>query len=51
MIGIIAAVSVNGVIGQDNKIPFDYSEDTIIEVNGKTFKRNGDSWEEVKGGQ
>src|SRR5579872_315474 len=31
--------------------PFDYSEDTIIEVNGKTFKRNGDSWEEIKGGQ
>jgi|SRR5579872_46069 len=31
--------------------PFDYSEDTIIEVNGKTFKRNGDTWEEVRGGQ
>jgi dihydrofolate reductase len=27
MIGIIAAVTVNGVIGLDNKLPFDYSED------------------------
>ena len=31
--------------------PYDYSEDTVIELNGKTFKRNGDEWEEVKGGQ
>jgi dihydrofolate reductase len=27
MIGMIAAISQNGVIGQDNKIPFDYPED------------------------
>lgn len=27
MIAIIAAISSNGVIGQDNKIPFHYSED------------------------
>lgn len=27
MIGIIAAVSINGVIGVDNKLPFNYPED------------------------
>lgn len=27
MIGMIAAVSVNGVIGLDNKLPFDYPQD------------------------
>lgn len=27
MIGIIAAVTVNGVIGVENKLPFDYPED------------------------
>ena len=27
MIGIIAAVSQNGVIGKENKLPFNYPED------------------------
>lgn len=51
MIGIIAAVSVNGVIGQDNKIPFDYSEDlkhframtlnSVVVMGRKTFEGIG----------
>lgn len=34
MIGIIAAVTTNGVIGKDNKLPFNYPEDL------KWFKKN-----------
>ncbi len=30
MIGLIAAVSSNGVIGQENKLPFDYKEDMMF---------------------
>jgi len=51
MIGLIAAVSVNGVIGQDNKIPFDYPEDlkhfkamtlnSVIIMGRKTFEGIG----------
>ena len=51
MIGMIAAVSVNGVIGQDNKIPFDYSEDmkyfkmmtlnSVVVMGRKTFEGIG----------
>ncbi len=51
MIGIIAAVSVNGVIGQDNKIPFDYPADlkhfrettlnSVIVMGRKTFEGIG----------
>jgi len=51
MIGMIAAVSVNGVIGQENKIPFDYSEDmkyfkmmtlnSVVVMGRKTFEGIG----------
>lgn len=51
MIGMIAAVCVNGVIGKDNELPFDYSEDmkhfrkttanSIVIMGRKTFEGIG----------
>ena len=51
MIGIIAAVSINGVIGVDNKLPFDYPEDmkhfrkttadSVVIMGRKTFESIG----------
>ena len=49
MIGIIAAISTNGVIGLNNQLPFDYPEDlkhfkettlnSAIIMGRKTFER------------
>jgi dihydrofolate reductase len=51
MIGIIAAVTTNGVIGVDNKLPFDYPEDmkhfrktttdSVVIMGRKTFEGIG----------
>lgn len=51
MIGIIAAVSINGVIGVDNKLPFHYTEDmkhfkkmtndSVVIMGRKTFESLG----------
>lgn len=50
MIGIIAAVSANGVIGLDNKLPFDYPQDMKhfrTTTAGATVIMGRKTWESI----
>lgn len=50
MIGIIAAVSANGVIGVDNKLPFDYPQDMKhfrTTTAGATVIMGRKTWESI----